>query len=230
MTDEDVPPDADLDTAALAQEPAQAAHWGVPTRVRLIRRRRPATGFGSQARAAARTDEPRLLFVGAMGHGPNMEAAERLVRHLFPLVRQQRPDARLALAGQGNDALSFVTPEMAGVEPLRFVADISALYDRCAAFVCPMVNGGGTRIKLLEAAAFGLPIVATAMGAEGLALKDGEAIMLAETDAALADACVVLLNAADERARTGEAGRQAIARNFDAEAVQQRLEAVFAAA
>ena len=364
VTDEDVPPDADLDAAAARQEPAEAAHWGIPARVRLIRRRRPAGGFVSHylegmlsagdqpamapwggpeqaaavghlvdtgpdlvvvnnlhattallrsgrrpkrlffdlddvqhrvrlrwckqkpstpgkilmlthipalllaERAAARAaeatfvcgeedrahlarlglprvllipnavdvpaqtaelaTEPRLLFVGAMGHGPNQEAAERLVRQILPLVRRQRPDALLALAGQGSEALSFVAPEVVGVELLGFVPDISALYDRCAVFVCPMTNGGGTRIKLLEAAAFGLPIVSTTMGAEGLALKDGVEIVLAETDAALADACVALLNAPASRARIGEAGRCAINKNFNSKTIQKRLEQIFA--
>jgi glycosyltransferase involved in cell wall biosynthesis len=170
-----------------------------------------------------------LLFVGGMGHGPNMEAAERMVRRIFPAIRHARPDARLRIAGQGSETLPSRTDAPAGVDYLGFVADLAALYRDTAVFVCPMRNGGGTRIKLLDAAAHGLPIVSTRMGAEGIALTEGESVLLADTDAGFAAACLRLLSEPSTARRIGAAARAVMERNYDAAAVQRLLMARFAA-
>jgi glycosyltransferase involved in cell wall biosynthesis len=171
---------------------------------------------------------PVLLFVGGMGHEPNREAAERLVRQIFPLVRRQRPDAQLLIVGLGSDTLPSRAEQPPGVTYCGFVADIAALYRRTAVFVCPMQNGGGTRIKLLDAAAYGLPIVSTRMGAEGLAFADAEHILLRERDADIAAACVSLLQDPALAARLGLAARALTRQHYEAGAIRDRLARLFA--
>jgi len=172
--------------------------------------------------------EPTLLFVGGMGHGPNHEAAERMVTRIFPIIRRRRPDARLLVAGLDSDRLPSRAGDPPGVEYCGFVQDIASLYRRTAVFVCPMLNGGGTRIKLLDAAAYGLPIVSTRMGAEGLSLADGTHILLRDTDEAFAEACLELLSDPDTSRRVGAAARAIMQGSYDAASVQAQLEAVFA--
>ncbi len=172
--------------------------------------------------------EPTLLFVGSMGYEPNREAAERLVRRVFPLVLHHRPDARLLVAGLGSETLPSRTDAPKNVEFCGFVPDITSLYRRTMVFVCPMLNGGGTRIKLLDAAAYALPIVSTRMGAEGIQLSDNEAILLRDTDVAIAEGCLHLLSHRTEARRIGAASRSAVEAKYGANSVALQLSRVFA--
>ncbi|HEY8612933.1 MAG TPA: glycosyltransferase family 4 protein [Roseomonas sp.] len=174
------------------------------------------------------TAEPVFLFVGGMGHGPNAEAAERMVTRVFPLVQRERPDARLLIAGQGSEQLPSRRLDPPGVAFLGFVPDIEEIYRQTAVFVCPMVNGGGTRIKLLDAAARAIPIVSTRMGAEGIAFTDGENALLRETDEEFAQACVKLLGEPAMARRIGLSARAVMLERYDASVIQRQLEAAFA--
>ncbi len=128
-----------------------------------------------------------------MTYEPNIECVARLVRRIMPLVWQAVPQARLLVAGSGSDALAQADPADARIEYRGFVPDLDALYAQARVVCCPMVNGGGTRVKLIEAAAYGKPMVATSVGAEGLAFRHDEELLLHDDDAALAEACVRLL-------------------------------------
>ncbi|HEX3350083.1 MAG TPA: glycosyltransferase [Acetobacteraceae bacterium] len=171
--------------------------------------------------------EPVLLFVGGMGHEPNHEAAERMVRRIFPLIRRERPDARLLVAGSGSECLPSRAGNPPGVAYCGFVPDIGSLFARSAVFVCPMLNGGGTRIKVLDAAAHALPIVSTHMGAGGISLADGKEIVLRDTDEAFAHACLHVLSDHAMARRIGAAARAVIQRRYDAASVESQLEGFF---
>ena len=139
------------------------------------------------------TIEPTILFLGLMTYLPNLEAAIRLTKKIMPLVWSKVPAARLLIAGNGSDALLTSQGSDWRIEYLGFVPDLDALYARSRIICCPIKNGGGTRIKLIEAAAYGKPIVATAVGAEGLAFADGVDLLIRNDDASSAEACVRLL-------------------------------------
>ena len=173
-------------------------------------------------------EAPTLLFVGGMGHGPNQEAAERIVRQIFPRVLAKHPDATLVIAGKGSDTLPSRAANPRNVEYLGFVRDLGPIIARTAVFVCPMVNGGGTRIKLLDAAAHALPIVSTRMGAEGIDFVNGRDALLHDGDEEFAAACLKLLADPFCRRRLGLAARAVIAAEYDAVAIQAQLEALFA--
>ena len=168
-----------------------------------------------------------LLFVGGMGHEPNREAAERMIKSIFPLIRQKIPDARLIIAGIGSDTLASRATSPLNVDYLGFVRDISSIYDTSAVFVCPMVNGSGTRIKLLDAAAYGLPIVSTPMGAEGISLVDNNQILLRESDVEFADGCLDLLSNPTKAHHLGQAAREVIAGKYDTRLVEATLTRIF---
>ncbi len=175
-----------------------------------------APGLGTQ---------PTVLLLGTYGYPPNAAAARRLVTRIWPLVLAQTPNARLILAGPGSDTL----PERAGADPSiafrGFVPDLGALYAETRIVCCPLIDGGGTRLKLIEAAAYARPMVSTAKGAEGLDFTDGQDIVIAETDAALAAGCVTLLRDADACLRLGTAARVTAAR-YDLPAVIGQIGAI----
>lgn len=141
----------------------------------------------------------RVLFVGSFVHGPNRDAAERLLRAIWPQVRAVRPGARLIVVGaQPPEQLG----RLAGpdVELTGHVADVTPYLDAAAVVVAPLRLGGGMRVKILEALAAGKAIVASPLAVAGLEVRSGEQLLLAESDDDFAAAIVALLDAPARRA------------------------------
>jgi glycosyltransferase involved in cell wall biosynthesis len=135
--------------------------------------------------------EPRLvLFVGALGYTPNEAAAIFFARAVMPRLLADDPTWRFAVVGRGGSpALRERLARCPGVVWVGEVAEVAPWYARCAMVVAPIMAGGGTKLKVLEALGHGRPLVATQEAARGLALRDGEHYMAAETPAAFAAAC-----------------------------------------
>jgi glycosyltransferase involved in cell wall biosynthesis len=133
-----------------------------------------------------------LLFTGLMSYYPNVHAVLRLVRGILPLVRERVPHARVVVAGADPPA-SIRALAGEAVEITGRVADIRPCYAQAHALVVPLAIGGGTRVKVLEALAIGVPVVSTTVGCEGLDVIDGESVLIADSDAAIANAVVRLL-------------------------------------
>ncbi|MCA8941973.1 MAG: glycosyltransferase [Planctomycetes bacterium] len=127
---------------------------------------------------------PVLLFVGSFGYPPNREAADELLDRHLPALREAWPDAVVRLVG--NDRTGEIARRasgVAGAEAVGFVDDLRDEYAACDAVYIPLRSGGGTRIKVLEAMAFGRPVVATETAVEGLDLERGRHYLSCETPA-----------------------------------------------
>jgi glycosyltransferase involved in cell wall biosynthesis len=179
-------------------------------------------------RRPALTRSPTVLFLGAYGHEPNRRAAERLIGTIWPLIRARSPTARLIVAGAQPERIRQFAERGHGVFFPGFVADLDELYASTRVVCCPMADGGGTRIKLIEAAGRGKPIVSTAMGAEGLAFTHGHSILLAETDEQLADATVHILHDETAAEALAEAAFAQACSLYQAANVEQRISATIA--
>lgn len=138
-------------------------------------------------------ESPNLLFLGSFLHPPNVVAADYMVEKIWPLIRVEVPDATLTIAGAESERTRNFSAPPAGVVYAGFVKDLAALYEETRVVCCPILSGAGTRIKIVEAAAYGRPIVSTTLGAEGLEFEDGRAILLRDDPRAFAEACVRLL-------------------------------------
>lgn len=134
------------------------------------------------------TDES-ILFMGLYAYPPNTEAVRFLIKDVIPELHRQRPNVRLVVTG-GD--LPFSTPWLinTGVLPRP---DLDALLFACRIGVAPIFKGSGTRLKLLEYMAAGLPVVTTRKGAEGLDLEGGTHVLFAETGAEFQDSLLRLL-------------------------------------
>jgi glycosyltransferase involved in cell wall biosynthesis len=150
---------------------------------------------------------PTFLFLGTYSYGPNVAAADYLVTAIWPLIRHELPEARLIIAGERPENLQCFHERHAGVEIRGFVADLDRLYREVRVVCCPVRAGSGTRVKIIEAAAYGKAIVSTSLGAEGLAFADGEEIVIRDTGEAFAWACIDLARNTPLCARLGEAAR-----------------------
>jgi glycosyltransferase involved in cell wall biosynthesis len=173
------------------------------------------------AAAPAVTPEPTLGFLGSMHHPPNIEAAQRMALRIMPLIRREVPQARLLVAGIHSDTLDIGGAE--GVERLGFVDDVGGFHARTRIACAPLVNGGGTRLKLIEAAGHARPMVSTRVGAEGLEFVPEREILLRDADAAFAAACVELLRDDAACARLGAAARARAVASYGADAASDRI-------
>lgn len=171
-----------------------------------------------------------LLFLGLLSFGPNTAAADHLVRDIWPLVHAAVPEARLVVAGARPEWLSSYQAPPPGVSFPGFVDDLEDLYAEVSVVCCPIRAGSGTRIKILEAAAWGRPVVSTTIGAEGLDLDDGTTILLRDEPRAFADACIALLNDPDRAAELGCRARAVVEQKYVRRAVVDRIAGIIGGA
>jgi sugar transferase (PEP-CTERM/EpsH1 system associated) len=122
-----------------------------------------------------------LVFVGSMDYHANIEAAVDFAREIWPLARAEFPDLRLKLVGSNPAPPIRALASEPGIEVTGTVPDIRPYYSAAVAAIVPLKTGGGTRLKILEALAAGVPVISTRAGAEGLALTPGEHFIIAET-------------------------------------------------
>jgi glycosyltransferase involved in cell wall biosynthesis len=135
----------------------------------------------------------RAVFFGSLWYPPNIQALEWLLE-AWPAVRQKAPGATLSVAGRGAPpSLATRAAQTPGVELLGFVPDLKALLRESALAVVPLLQGGGTKIKTLEAMAAGLPILASPVAAEGLALEDGVHAVIREPGEAFLEALAAMI-------------------------------------
>lgn len=166
-----------------------------------------------------------MLFTGLMSYYPNQHGVRRFVERVLPLVAARVPHAHLRIVG-ANPPADVLALRSSRVEVTGRVADVRPYYAGAEACVVPLWIGGGTRVKALEAMAMGVPIVSTPLGCEGLNVRDGESVLLGDTDEALADALVRLLT--DRTLRGTLAARaSAVAAEYDWRRVGIALDDVF---
>ena len=152
--------------------------------------------------------EPVLLLVGNYDYAPNVAAARELCLQVLPLVRTEVPDARAVLVGRSGPTVLADLVGLPGVDVVGRVDSVDDALAGARVAVAPIRVAGGTRIKLIEAMAHGLPSVATSIGAEGLDVTDGAELFVRDDVASYAAACVLLLRD-DALARSmGERARE----------------------
>lgn len=150
----------------------------------------------------------RVTFIGGLHYPPNAQGICWFAEAVFPQILQAVPDAILTVIGKAPPAKlkHLGIPEQNLATP-GFVADVRPYLAESALMIVPLHAGGGMRVKILDAWRWGIPVVSTTVGAEGLDLAPGSTILLADEPAALAQATIRLLQQPDCGAQMAAAGR-----------------------
>lgn len=183
---------------------------------------------GADVTAPVVRDElgPRtVLFVGALDYYPNVDAAFYLVNTIMPAVWARGPDIRLIIAGRYPDPALSALPRDPRIQLVATPIDMRAVAAQASVSVVPLRVGGGTRLKVLDSLAWGLPVVSTGLGCAGLAFTDGEHVVIRDRPDAFAEAVVGLLSDAVVWRRLSEAGRARVERRYRWELLCEQFEA-----
>jgi glycosyltransferase involved in cell wall biosynthesis len=175
--------------------------------------------------AASRQQEDAICFIGSMDWGPNVAAAEYLVRKVMPLVWSQSPEAKCFLIGRNPTepvrALAAQNVVVTGRVPA-----VSEYYDRASVIVVPMQEVGGVKVKLIEALAGGKAVVTTSAGKAGLAVQDGKQLIIADNPVEFAKAITRLLEDKGERERLGTEARRFVAEKLSPGVAQRQVQKI----
>ena len=171
----------------------------------------------------------RIVYTGAMDYHPNEQAALMFAEQCWSAIRSARPDATWYSVGANPPASIWRLAELPGVTVTGAVPETRSYLAAAQVTLAPLLVGGGTRLKILEALAMGKAMVSTSIGCEGLALTPGEHLLVADGPQAFAQAVIDTLNDANLRAQLGAAGRDAVERGYGWERSGRALQAAIEA-
>jgi glycosyltransferase involved in cell wall biosynthesis len=167
------------------------------------------------------------MYFGTLSWQPNIDGLERFITRILPLVTKRIPEAKLIVAGRDAPRslveLAQRSPNVQYAGPLQ---DPEPLYRRARVFVETTQTGGGTRLKVLNAMARGLPTVASVQAAQGLDIVPGDHLLVARDDSVLAEAIVLLLTDQARWRVISENGRALVRGKYVAEAAFRALDEV----
>lgn len=170
------------------------------------------------------SSKPRIAFLGSMDWMPNIECVQYFINRVLPLVQKEQPDTQFIVIGRDPaPAIRELAKNHPSIELTGTVDDIRPHLQSCALMVVPLHAGGGTRIKIFESMALGIPVVSTTIGAEGLPVTHGEDILIANSDQGLANACLQLLENTDLSAKIASTGRQKVEQDHSWHAVSEQF-------
>ncbi len=180
------------------------------------------------AQVSGDRDPQRLLFLGSLDWRANLDALGIMLDRIFPQVLTQVPAARLCVVGRNPPAaLVRRLNALDGVELHADVADVRPYLGACGVMVVPLRMGGGSRLKILEALAAGLPVVSTRIGAEGLHLRPGRDLVVVDGVEAMAAALVEAIRRPKLIREMADNGRRLVRERYDWDVLAKKLEQVW---
>ena len=164
-----------------------------------------------------------LIYIGSMDWYPNEDAVAFFADEILPGIQSEVPEVQFSIVGGSPSARVQKLAERDGVVVTGRVPEIKPYFAEATVFVVPLRIGSGTRLKILEALAMGKAVVSTSVGAEGLALRDGEEIFIADAPNPFADVVARLLTDPVLRRRIGENGRTRVEKDYDWRSIGAKL-------
>ncbi|HXX81901.1 MAG TPA: glycosyltransferase [Thermodesulfovibrionales bacterium] len=165
-----------------------------------------------------------LVFIGSMDWEPNRDAMKWFVKEIFPLVRRELKDMRLLIAGSSMSDDIRELDNGKDILVKGFVPDISTFLLHGDIFIAPIRMGGGVKVKVLEAMSYGIPVISTSKGAEGLHARNREHFLIADSPEEFVESISTLTNDQDLRLLMGMRGREYISRYHGVDSVIELIE------
>ncbi|MEL4897864.1 glycosyltransferase family 4 protein [Crocosphaera sp. Alani8] len=169
-------------------------------------------------------DAQKILFMGAMGYQPNIDAVNYFVTQILPLVWHEQPQLKFCIAGSHPNQSILELNNHPYIEVIANPEDMNQVGQTSFMTVVPMRIGGGTRIKILHSMAMGLPVISTTLGAEGLNVVDGIHILLRDKPTEFAQAILQISSDSDLRLKLRENGRLLVEKEYDWLKILQQME------
>ena len=170
-----------------------------------------------------------LVFTGSMDWLPNEDGMLYFVRDILPRIRQAEPEVTLSIIGRAPTPAVKRLGEEHGIEVTGRVDDVRPHVAQGDVYIVPLRIGGGTRLKIFEAMSMAKAVVSTTVGAEGLPVRSGQDLVIADEPAQFADAVVNLIRDAGARRQIESAARHLVVEKYDWAAVAQDFEDALAA-
>ena len=161
------------------RERQQLLHWCPDARVAAIDNGVDVAYFAGAGAPSESAGPRNLVFVGSMDYFPNAEAMTSFCHGVWPQVREKISESHLWIVGANPGPDVQALGQIPGVTVTGTVPDVRPYYQNALTAIVPLRTGGGTRLKILEAMAAGVPVISTPLGAEGLDVSPGKNILLA---------------------------------------------------
>jgi glycosyltransferase involved in cell wall biosynthesis len=185
----------------------------------------PICADPTQTPPLARAANPhRITFLGGLHWPPNAQGVRWFADQVFPQVRAAVPEATLTVIGKDPPA----GLEGEGIEVTGYVTDLAPFLAETAVFIVPLHAGGGMRVKILDAWSWGLPVVSTTIGAEGIHVQNEKNLLLGDSAPAFAQAVTRVLMDPTLAQRLGQNGRQTVTDRYDWRVIYAAWDEVYA--
>lgn len=171
-------------------------------------------------------DAKIILFTGLLSWLPNEKGMYWFIENVFPLVHKELPRARFVIAGKNGEKVQeyIQSRDNRSVKYSGYVENLKKLYEQTSLFVVPIQMGGGVRIKLLEALSAGIPVVSSSIGAEGIDVKTGRELLIADTVKDFASSVIRLLQDQKLASKLAAKGYEFMKKNYSSHKTQKVLE------
>jgi len=166
-----------------------------------------------------------ILFIGNFKWLPNRDAAFFLVREIWPKITQALPQVKLMIVGRNPTPEIVSLGRLKGVKVEGNVSDIRRVLAQAGVLLAPIRNGRGTKYKVLEAMASGLPVVTTRLGIEGIEAENS--VLVAESAQGLAEETIAILKNQQLAEKKAAAAKQIVYKKYNWETISNRLNLVY---
>lgn len=171
------------------------------------------------------TESPTVLYVGNFKWLQNREAVEILVKDIWPKIKKELPKSKLWVVGRGIESLKKLATE--GITFDETVTDIKTAYQKADFVLAPIRGPGGTRLKVLEAMASGCPVITTPVGIQGIEARDGEEVLIGDSQDEFVSLTLKLLQSQQLREKLIKKARKFVAENYDWGKITNKLESIY---
>jgi glycosyltransferase involved in cell wall biosynthesis len=164
------------------------------------------------------------MFCGAMDVTMNIDAVERFANEVFPKVKQEMPDSEFWVVGKDPMKKVKALGSQQGIKITGTVEDVRPYYEEATLFVAPFRFGGGTKLKILEAMAMGIPIISTDVGCQGIEVVNGEHVIIENNLNNFAPKIMHLLNCKEERKMISKNARYLVEEKYSWKGIISNIE------